>query len=58
MQTLHTGCSKADPQTHTYTQTDRTDYNTLQSLTHSVKIYLECLVCITYVLRDLTFDPM
>ena len=50
MQTLHNGCSKADPQTNT--QTDMGNYNTLQSLTHSVKIYLECLVCITYVLRD------
>ena len=41
-QTLRAGCSKADPQTnkqtHTHTQTDRGDYNTLHSLAHSVMI--------------------
>ena len=37
-QTLHAGCSKADPQTNkqTNTQTDRGDYNTLCSLARSV----------------------
>ena len=33
-QTLHAGCSQADPQT--YEQTDRGDYNTLRSLACSV----------------------
>jgi len=35
-QTLHAGCSKADPKTNT--QRDRGDYNTLHSLAHSVNI--------------------
>jgi len=37
-QTLRAGCSKADPQTNTYTQRDRGDYNTLRSLARSVTI--------------------
>ena len=40
-QTLHGGCSKADPQTNT--QTDRGDYNTLHSLARGVKI--DCFWC-------------
>ena len=35
-QTLRAGCSKADPQTNTYIQRDRGDYNTLHSLARSV----------------------
>ena len=38
MQTLHAGCSKADPQTNT--QTLRGDYNTLCSLARNVIIII------------------
>ena len=55
-QTLHTGCSKADPQTNTQTnKTDRGDYNTLHSLAHNVimfqwpyLLFLSCFQCSLY----------
>ena len=45
-QTLHAGCSKADPQTnkHTNKHTDRCDYNTLCNLARNVIIIVANLV--------------